>query len=62
MTKDQKAIFKKIKKEELRAEFVDMIIEQQARLGKYDGWREAYARKCRKNDAGVPFEMINAAA
>ncbi len=48
MTKDQKSAFKKLKKEKHREGFIAMLIDQQARMGKYGGWRGAYLRKCAK--------------
>ena len=57
MTKDQKSLFKNIKKDSHRAAFVDLLIAQQLKLGKYAGWRIAYAQKCSKKGTEVPFDI-----
>ncbi|MCK0097315.1 DUF1289 domain-containing protein [Yoonia sp. F2084L] len=56
MTKTQKSMFKSLKKDSHRAAFVDMLMAQQAHLGKYGGWQMAYARKCKKKGVKVPFD------
>lgn len=48
MTKAQKSLFKALKKDKHRDAFVDMLLTQQARLGKYDHWQPQYLRKCQK--------------
>ncbi|MEL7444200.1 MAG: DUF1289 domain-containing protein [Pseudomonadota bacterium] len=48
MTKDQKSIFKKLKKESQKSAFLTMLTAQQAQMGKYRAWPDAYARKCAK--------------
>jgi uncharacterized protein len=49
MTKDQKSMFKKLKKPKLQAAFIDMLINQQAALGRYGHWFKAWtARATRK--------------
>ncbi|KJZ17899.1 DUF1289 domain-containing protein [Loktanella sp. S4079] len=58
MTKAQKSIFKKLKKEDQRAGFVKMLMAQQDVMGKYAGWKIAYARKCNKKGAEAPFELV----
>lgn len=55
MSKAQKSLFKSLKKSKHRGAFVDMLVSQQAQLGGYDGWRIAYARKCKKKGAKAPF-------
>jgi predicted Fe-S protein YdhL (DUF1289 family) len=55
MTKAQKSLFKKLKKDKHREAFVQMLFQQQEALGKYKGWRTAYARKCAKKGARVPL-------
>ncbi|MCG3266872.1 DUF1289 domain-containing protein [Yoonia sp. I 8.24] len=55
MTKSQKSIFKGLKKDSRRAGFVTMLMTQQDAMGKYDGWRIAYAKKCKKKGAKAPF-------
>lgn len=46
MTQAQKRLFTGLKKPEQRAEFLQMIREQQALMGRYEGWEEAYRQKC----------------
>ena len=53
MTKDQKSLFKSLKKEKHKRAFVAMLIHQQSDLGKYRAWPGIYAKKCRKK--GVPL-------
>ncbi|WP_187430785.1 hypothetical protein ROLI_020120 [Roseobacter fucihabitans] len=48
MTKAQKSMFKALKKDAHRAGFVTMLIAQQARLGKYKHWEQAYRKKLAK--------------
>ena len=51
MTKDQKSLFKSLKKDKHRAAFVEMLVGQQIRLGKYSHWAPEYLRKCAKKKA-----------
>ena len=55
-TKDQKSLFKNIKKDSYRVAFLDMLAAQQSQMGKYSGWRSAYAKKCSKKGIKMPFE------
>jgi len=48
MTKAQKSLFKSLKKNAHREAFVEMLIAQQGKMGRYAHWAQAYARKCRK--------------
>lgn len=48
MTKAQKSLFKQLKKDKHREAFVEMLIGQQSRLGKYRHWTPKYLRKCLK--------------
>jgi len=48
MTKMQKSLFKKLKKEKHRKAFVEMLASQQSQLGKYAHWAPKYRRKCLK--------------
>ncbi|EET47800.1 hypothetical protein TR2A62_0192 [Thalassobium sp. R2A62] len=48
MTKAQKSLFKELKKNKSREAFVEMLIEQQNRLGKYSHWLSKYNKKCAK--------------
>ena len=55
MTKAQKSLFKTLKKDTHRAAFVQMLEHQQNEMGKYKGWRIAYAKKCAKKGVAYPF-------
>ncbi len=48
MTKDQKSLFKQLKKDKQREAFVELLVAQQATMGRYKHWDAAYAKKCRK--------------
>ncbi|MEO9821226.1 MAG: DUF1289 domain-containing protein [Paracoccaceae bacterium] len=48
MTKAQKSLFKELKKDKHRVAFVEMLVGQQSRLGKYSHWLPQYLRKCIK--------------
>lgn len=48
MTKPQKSMFKALKKDKHREAFVNMLVAQQSRLGRYTHWAPAYLRKCLK--------------
>ncbi|MEM9966900.1 MAG: DUF1289 domain-containing protein [Pseudomonadota bacterium] len=61
MTKTQKAIFKKIKKDKQRKAFVEMLVAQQKVLGRYTHWAPAYLRKCLKKKA-KPLSIVRDAA
>lgn len=60
MTKDQKALYKKLKKDKHRAAFVQMLTAQQSVMGKFSHWDKAYDRKCDKKDAPNPAKRIKA--
>ncbi|PJI84446.1 hypothetical protein BC777_3505 [Yoonia maricola] len=57
MTKEQKSLFKSLKKDGHRAAFVDMLMAQQAQMGKYGGWQIAYVQKCKKKGVKLPFDV-----
>ncbi len=57
MTKAQKSLFKQLKKNSHREGFIEMLIAQQAQLGKFGGWRSAYAKKLKKKGASLPFDL-----
>lgn len=60
MSKPQKTLFKKIKKEKQRSAFIKMLVAQQLIMGRYKHWRAAYLRKCLKK--GVkPVDEVKAA-
>jgi len=48
MTKAQKSLFKELKKNKHREAFVEMLVGQQSRLGKYSHWMPKYQQKCLK--------------
>ena len=48
MTKPQKKIFKKLKKNAERAAFIEMLEHQQAQMGGYEAWKVLYKRKAAK--------------
>ncbi len=57
MTKAQKSLFKQLKKNSHREGFVEMLIAQQAQMGKFKGWSSAYAKKLKKKGASLPFDL-----
>ena len=48
MTKAQKSLFKSLKKDKHRAGFIQMLSAQQARLGRYTHWDQAYRKRLDK--------------
>lgn len=48
MTKAQKSMFKKLKDNKHREAFIEMLVGQQSRMGKYTHWAPKYMRKCMK--------------
>lgn len=61
MTKDQKKLFKSLKKRSLQDAFVTMLVHQQNDLGHYLHWREAYLKKVRKKGATPPAPLAGMA-
>ncbi len=57
MTKDQKKMFKALKKESHRKAFVEMLTHQQGSLGKFRHWAPRYARKCLKRGVHPPVRV-----
>ena len=55
MNKDQKKIFKSLKKARMKQAFIKMLCAQQKSLGGYSHWEKAYDRKCRKQ---APEAMV----
>lgn len=55
MTKDQKDLFKKLKKEKHQQAFIDMLVHQQNDLGRYRHWAPAYTKRCEKRDVKSPL-------
>lgn len=54
MTKDQKSLFKKLKKEKHQHAFLDMLVHQQSDMGKYSHWPLAYRKRCDKKNVKAP--------
>lgn len=54
MTKAQKKMFKKLKKDDAREGFVTMLSAQQQVVGSARSWSDAYLRKCRKKGVRAP--------
>ncbi|MEO0991191.1 MAG: DUF1289 domain-containing protein [Pseudomonadota bacterium] len=61
MTKAQKAMFKKLKKDKYREAFVEMLVGQQSRMGKYSHWVTQYLRKCLKRKV-KPIDAVRESA
>lgn len=61
MTKAQKSMFKQLKKDRHRSAFVDMLVGQQSRLGKFKHWGPKYLRKCLKKGL-KPTRVVKDAA
>ncbi|WP_055663887.1 DUF1289 domain-containing protein [Jannaschia seosinensis] len=55
MTKPQKRAFKLVKAPGPRAALVRLIALQQEVMGRYDHWRPAYLKRCRKKDVTPPL-------
>ncbi|MDO8885173.1 MAG: DUF1289 domain-containing protein [Pseudotabrizicola sp.] len=55
MTKDQKDMFKKLKKEKHQHAFIDMLVHQQNDIGRYRHWAPAYAKRCEKRNVKSPL-------
>lgn len=50
MTKAQKSTFKTLKKDKHREAFVELVIAQQAVMGRYKHWEQAFEKRCRKKN------------
>ena len=61
MTKAQKSMFKKLRKESHRVAFIDMLLAQQKVMGSYAHWTPAYLRKCLKKKV-KPLDAVRRAA
>ena len=61
MTKAQKSMFKKLKKEGHRTAFVEMLVAQQRVMGRYRHWATSYMRKCLKKGT-KPIRAVRDAA
>ena len=54
MTKAQKQAFKRLKVEEQRRGFVQLVMAQQAAMTKFPAWLGVYTKKCRKRGTEPP--------
>jgi len=48
MTKAQKTLLKELKKNQSRDAFIEMLVQQQGRLGQYSHWAPEYLKKCKR--------------
>jgi len=55
MTRDQKSLFRKLKKTRHKRAFVALVMHQQAAMERYTHWQAAYRRRCEKRGADTPF-------
>jgi predicted Fe-S protein YdhL (DUF1289 family) len=58
MTKAQKKIFKRLKKDDERVAFLALLRAQQGEMGKYTAWAPAYARRCHKKGLRPPAPAL----
>ena len=54
MTREQKSLSKLAKKGKARRAFVTLVMAQQAVMGRYRHWDEAYARRCARKGVEMP--------
>lgn len=54
MTKAQKSLSKQLKKEKHLEGFIEMLVAQQERMGKYPAWNGMYQKKCKKRGVRPP--------
>ena len=57
MTKAQKSLFKNLKKPKHKEAYIEMLLAQQDRLGRYSHWAEGYKRKCAKKGVTPPLKL-----
>lgn len=57
MTKDQKKLFKSIKRPNQQEAFVKLLVGQQEAMGRYKHWAPAYLKKLRKKKAKVDITL-----
>jgi len=62
MTKAQKSAFKSLKKDAHREAFVELVVAQQAVLGRYTHWQQAYEKKCHKKNVSLKVSDEDKAA
>ncbi|OAN73600.1 DUF1289 domain-containing protein [Sulfitobacter sp. EhC04] len=53
MTKAQKSVFKGLKKNADREAFIELLVAQQAVMGRYSHWEKAYESRCRKKKVSL---------
>ena len=53
MTKAQKSAFKALKTDTHREAFVELVVAQQAVMGRYAHWEKAFDKKCRKKNVSL---------
>ena len=53
MTKAQKSAFKTLKKDKHRKAFLELVVAQQAAMGRYKHWEPAYEKRCRKKNVAL---------
>ena len=58
MTKAQKSLFKELKKDKHREAFVEMLMAQQARMGRFHAWAEMYQKQAAKKKVKLPKELL----
>ena len=56
MNRDQKKIYKSLKKARMKQAFIKMLCGQQQALGGYGHWEKAYTLKCQKDTSKRVFE------
>ena len=54
MTKTQKKMFKALKRDDQRPDFINFLVLRQTDMGKYAHWAPAYKKKCRKKGVRPP--------
>lgn len=59
MTKPQKSLFKKLKKEKHREAFLAMLVAQQGYMGKFHAWPGLYEKRCAKKGAKLPKPILS---
>ena len=59
MTKEQKKLFKSLKKPKHQAAFVEMLVSQQNSMGGFNNWASRYTRKCLERGVHPPGKVMN---
>ena len=58
MTKDQKSLFKQLKKEKHRQAFIEMLLQQQISLGTSKAWSRLYLKRCENKKVTPPRRWL----